>query len=153
MLTLTYSLCFQMESAVSAPVSGHIKRVAVHEGMSLLFTKSAGYWNRADALPPRFSFRRLDFSGRPHCGNRPLNKSSYHTRYVMHMHAGHVYQAAVCRSDVNLSRMYNNRFVLMYLCFISISIDIYIIFELAKSAVRVSFTSTPLRNLMLECLS
>lgn len=37
-----------MESAVTAPVSGHIKRVVVHEGM-LAVLKSIGIW-RADDI-------------------------------------------------------------------------------------------------------
>lgn len=30
--------CIQMESAVSAPVSGHVKRVLVHEGVLLIWS-------------------------------------------------------------------------------------------------------------------
>ena len=59
-----------MESAVTAPVSGHVKRVVVHEGQlsSLIFKL------RIDIS---FLLRRLYQPGRSRGGNRPLGTGMY----------------------------------------------------------------------------
>lgn len=60
-----------MESAVSAPVSGHVKRVAVQEGLLIQFlspTELCSWLLR--------SSRRFHFSRRPHCRDCPLEGSA-----------------------------------------------------------------------------
>ena len=56
-----------MESSVTAPVSGHVKRVVVHEGMLMLRC-----WKSSSLTGVNTARRGFNRPRRPCCGNRTL---------------------------------------------------------------------------------
>ena len=81
-----------MESAVTAPVSGHIKRVVVQEGMRYRYDSKLA----SDCLP-----RRFDQPGRLDCGDCALKE-----RFL----ANFVYKSMYIRIQIKTQRIIHEQY-------------------------------------------